>query len=339
MSETFDFRAQKDRAAAEAPKVPSWVKGDMSLFQALAPDSTAFGTLPLQAGRRRLSPEQDAQLEAAGVPKYVPDEVPIYGEPRLPVAPDRPPLKVETIDIATLPPEEQAAKLRAIAEVQRINSRHGAEVALPPIGKVIEVEEPPRPEPNHLDSVRLTPAGAAGLAVCPNCQHDLSQPADPEPDESDRRAFLSMLAGGRFTKEYAFYEGMVRVKFRSLLTPEIAAIESQLKVDAEADSKMTLFEMRRLSSIYWRVLSVAELTITGQPKVTVPPLAEIPWDRPTHAAPGSTVLPTLVTRFHESVWPSESVFNVVNEAFQQFKKLMKRMEDLRTDPGFIRGIG
>lgn len=346
MSEAFDFRSQKPAKPAPTPVAPAvtptWYKGDPSVFEVLSSSrGSAFGTLPIQAGGRLpLTPEQDAKLDQAGVPKYQPDEVPIYGEPTLPVAPDHPPLEVKLRDISELSATEQAAAMKAIREVQSVNQPRRVAPAiaaeLPPIGQVIEVPDDPKPAPNQLDKVALSPSGAAGLAVCPNCKHELSTKPDPEPDAADRRAFLSSLAGGRFTKEHSFYGGALRVKFRTLTAVEIATINQQMR--HEYDPKLSLMEHMRRVNLYWRAAAVAEVHVHGMPSVIIPPLSELPWDGPSAAQDAPTVLPLLLERLDKTAWAAQSTYQVIEQAYMKFTALVSRLEDLRFDPDFTAGI-
>lgn len=107
---------------------------------------------------------------------------------------------------------------------------------------------PPAPEPETEEEVTPKPKTESLSTMpppaCPKCGWEQDKPVKSAPSEDDRREFVrSTLGERRFRKEYPFFDGQVRIRFRSALRGETQALSEVLTKDID--------EQRLLSPQEW----------------------------------------------------------------------------------------
>lgn len=275
------------------------------------------GNPPLPTGRpvggiapSSLTPAERESLEAVGWT----DDVPIPSnmaqildqermkrlaeEVPMPVPPDHPKVKVETVDITSLPSEEQKRLMDTMrssfnAEVATKAAQAAASataaITTPGLAEAMQAADKAtaafRNEPVE-DDRQAAPAPAAPttpvapptthehtesptganvtLTHCPHCQWDLGQPDVPEPPHSDKMGFLHCLIGQQpFTKTYPLYGGNVEVTFRTLTTREIDTVYRQAYADQELGKIKTEVDYWERVNRYRLLLQLSKYEVRG----------------------------------------------------------------------------
>lgn len=198
------------------------------------------------------------------------------------------------------------------------------------------------PQPEKFNSVieppAETPAGHNVLKHCPNCDFDLAKTDPVEPTREDKLNFLVALEGmTRFRKEYPLLDGNYRVIFRQPTTAESHTVFEQLSSEFQ-DGTLTEQGAYFAQVLNYRLVLSLEAIETPKGRRAVPLLEDVVVDAPKPGAPKKTALPELYAYLRESVLPNEAMFHIVIKAFQDFQRIVDRMEANWNNPDFYKGI-
>lgn len=214
----------------------------------------------------------------------------------------------------------------------------------PAVSKPVSTPTPPPPPPPAED-LGVT----AALTHCPHCAHDLSMDDIPEPDPSDRIAFLHCMLGDKpYEKEYDLFGGHVRVVFRTLTTQERDAVQAQVAAEYRAGEFTQAAEYVERVSRYELYLSVRKVTsdspglLWDMPAGFTPatnPHAESHWTLPAPAGPGDTGLKAVAEFMLADVLKTASLCSVVTVAAHRFRRLVSKMEAMADNRDFWQPTG
>lgn len=146
----------------------------------------------------------------------------------MPVPP--PPDETET-EISPTPEKPKPAQVSMNGQLSAKDMEDfGRAAAGPAPAPEPEVEAEPEVTPKAVEEDMTTMPPPA----CPKCGWERGKAVLAEPTEEDKREFVrSTLGGRRFRKEYSFFDGQVRIMFRSALRGETQALSEVLTKDID----------------------------------------------------------------------------------------------------------
>lgn len=351
------------------------------------------GNIPLPTGRvvsPTINPDglteiERSTLEATGWTPDVPipngmadilNEIVQYhqtAEVELPVDPTRPPLKVETKPLSSLPSGKQAELIAKMKEmtVSEANAREqeaeyqrqaAREMAVPGAGQAMRAaaqasaaKDAALEIEHEADERTPSPTGANYRPThCPHCDFDLSNVEGIEPPTAaDKSSFVQTMLGQKpFTKEYNLFGGNLIVAFRTLTTREVEVVYQQAYLDRKSEKAVEEVDYFEMLNRYRFILQIASVRAAeaggmvhnlheGYSQATNPSAATH-WVSPEQAAEfeeGQTGLPTIEQWVLDEVLSTEPLFRAVNNACNQFNRLVIKMEALADNSDFWRPTG
>lgn len=301
----------------------------------------------------------------------------------MPVSPQHKPIKVETVDIGSLDAGKRNALMASLADAfeaekqqkeaeieQRQRSaanmaapgladaQRAADVATARFTGEAEVVDDRQAPPESPKPAEASPTGAnAGPSHCPHCSWDLGQPDVPEPEYSDKMAFLQCLIGQKpYVKAYPLLGGNVEVAFRTLTTREVDVVYKQAYADQSAGRINTEVDFWERVNRYRLFLQMASYKADGANGfshdlpdgyskstntdaqgvwVTEAREAEL-FDETLGSGTGVTAIEDWLI---SNVLKTEAVFRIVNNACNQFNRLVAKLEAMADNSDFWKPTG
>jgi hypothetical protein len=198
-----------------------------------------------------------------------------------------------------------------------------------------QVEEAPPPPPE---------GDVAGpmvvLPFCPRCGWNMQQKFDVDVSDQDKEDFLvTLLGGGRFTRDYELAGGRMVVRLRSLLADENFLIQRQLLLDQNAGEIFSEAEwFLRLSEYRLACSLAAILDSNGKPTMLNPALADVKFTAPADQ-PNQTALPTARQFINTKALAHEVTRRLISTHLRRFQRLVEALEAMALEPSFWNGIG
>lgn len=296
-----------------------------------------------------------------------------------PVPLDTPPLKVETVDLRSLPAERQQQILRGVQEmtnkpkapVQPVTMASQAvpgwrppgqaapeirpqpvqvqsqPVAAPETGDVIEVPAPASP-PETPAADRLNTLGGPTITHCPHCYWELARPDIPEPSYAEKQAFLQSVLGQKpFMKSYNLLGGELQVCFRTLTTRELDEIYAQTVSERQRGKVLYAEDQWEQVNRYRSYLQLAFVRSSafehdlpdGYSRETNPH-AQAYWEfDPDDLAGEPTALPLIEKHLLEHVLVTETFQRTVSRQLAAFNRLVAKLEGLVDNHDFWKRTG
>ena len=186
-------------------------------------------------------------------------------------------------------------------------------------------EAPAAPAPPGEEAEESVPA-----FICPMCHWDSQQPL-PTPTPEERRRFqISMLGGVPFEREVSLYDGGLRVRFRTMLTDDLAELRKQITADFQ-DGKIGSQEiLQQMTGNYQLLSCISAYQVTGQPQATLTGVH-------THKIPDDaiTALPALDGYLNQHLFRhNEPVYRAIQHHFVHFQQFVNKLENDSRDPSF-----
>jgi hypothetical protein len=185
-------------------------------------------------------------------------------------------------------------------------------------------------------------------AFCEHCQWPYGMPDIPEPAYGDKLAFVHALLGQKpFTKDYELFGGQLTAVFRTLTTREIDVVYRQAWRDRDAGRVVTEIDYWERTNRYRLFLQLSCLKSPGPDGFVhdlpdglsreANPGCTATWNVDGSAVDvGETPLPLIEEYVVENVLKTEHVFRVVNNACNQFNRLVAKMEAMADNTDFWR---
>jgi hypothetical protein len=205
---------------------------------------------------------------------------------------------------------------------------------------------PPAPAP---PAVEQGIAGGDFLKDCPHCQLRLDQPSIPEPGPVEKQAFLQSVIGQKpFIKDYELFGGAVRVRLRTLTTPELDEIYKQVLLEQEQRVIRTETDFYERINRYRLFLQLLQVETRGPGGY----LRDLPDGYTVETNPHAggfwkfkredvrqTGLPLIERWLLDNVLVTETLMRSVNMTCGRFNRLVAKMEALVNTPDFWSGTG
>lgn len=198
------------------------------------------------------------------------------------------------------------------------------------------VAPPQAPEASAPDS-----GGAVTVSKCVHCGWDQAQPDDPDPEDTDKLAFLDTreLGDGRpYMKTYELYAGRMRLTFRTLATRESDACHAQVAAEQKAGITYNAYEwMERVMRL--RLFLQLSRFQTDKADHQLPdglskwhnPNCEAVWEfEPTETEP----LKLIEQHILSNILLDESMARTVQQYCIRFNHLVKKLEDQAHNDSF-----
>ena len=189
-----------------------------------------------------------------------------------------------------------------------------------------------------------TGVAAPVLTHCPHCSFDLGMKAPPEPAYGEKMAFLHALLGEKcFEKTYALLGGNLTVTFRTLLTAELEVMYKQAHRDRSTQRILVESDYWERLNRYRLFLQLRSMTgADGQMVHLLPkglsketnPDAETFWETDLTAEPNETILRGVEDHIVGKILKNESVFRIVNNACNEFNRLVAKLEAMVDNSDF-----
>ena len=347
----FDLRTPGSIPVADRPPAtnagtvtkvgPGGVRSDLT-FDAVSPVS---GTLEEVLARARA----EAQVPAGLTP------VPLGTPPLAPMAP---------ISVDALPAESRRAFDRMAAAPAQVmtsgaDERANAylsnlsaaiagnrpEAAIDPAPGVVRQAAPPTDSP-ALDpdlvpvaEVKFEGPASTGAAptpsvLCDHCGWGAGRPDPTEPTEVDKYDFLAaMLGGTRFIRTFSLLGGALSGSFRTRTCAESDEVIRQIAADNAAGRAVPGAASYFQLYVRYTLAMSLDSIVSGLGKAaSIPVFADVPVD------PGVEKLPALVDRIEGKLLVASQVRYAVAGAFEEFERLVAKLEVRMSDPDFWRGI-
>ena len=269
----------------------------------------------------------------------------------------------EVVDLDALEPDKRAEVIAAITEAHKqeehvkqqvvnaedipdymkatpgLESAYTTAIEQPVIVDDLDEEdeeaeaEPVAPDPPPVaEKKQESLAGAARKQEkCPRCNHQLDQPVI-EISADDKYAFIASTIGGRrFTKEYNFFDGNIRVVFRELTPLEANFALRQLDIDVKNNEIVGEYDYYRKLVDYRLVMSLSLFQRKEKAPVELAEVATLKYDKTKSETP----VPGLAKFIENDIFITEHVRRTVGVSFMRFQRLVEMMEARSEDPGFF----
>jgi hypothetical protein len=211
----------------------------------------------------------------------------------------------------------------------------------------------PTPPPVHRHEPTELGVGGVTLTHCPHCQWDLSIPDMAEPPYADKMSFLHCMIGDKpYLKEIPLFGGAVVVTLRTLTTKEIDRIYGQAykdRQDGKLPNELDYWERINRYRLMLQLQSFRSNGANGFSKdlpdgysQATNPTATGFWvtaEQEGNMSPGETGLPDIEAWLVDEVLKTEAVFRVVNNACNQFNRLVARLEAMADNTDFWKPTG
>lgn len=246
---------------------------------------------------------------------------------------------------------EQTAVNPAAVNAMKLQT-HFAERAAQPQQEAPSVA-PQAAVPRHSHEPTELGVGGVTLTHCPHCQWDLSVPDVEEPNYADKMSFLHCMIGDKpYLKEIPLFGGAVVVVLRTLTTKEIDKVYSQAYKDRQDGKLPNELDYWERVNRYRLMLQLQSFRSTGANGFSkdLPdgysqasnPTATGFWvtaEQEGQMAPGDTGLPDIEAWMIDEVLKTEAVFRIVNNACNQFNRLVARLEAMADNSDFWKPTG
>jgi hypothetical protein len=199
----------------------------------------------------------------------------------------------------------------------------------------------PRPQPHF----QPEPPPAPVVMAPPAPPENAPAPAPenrPKPTAGEILAFgASWWDGVPFLKIYEFFEGKVRVTFRTASTEHLELCFSQVSLDQASGRIAAVEDLWRYLRNYRLLLGLQQVSVNGRTyniAKEVDAILQAPGEAVTEA--GGTPLPyALHNLMTTAPFSHESLWRVLIEHWQKFNALVMELEKLVTDQSFSNAIG
>ena len=174
---------------------------------------------------------------------------------------------------------------------------------------------------------------------CVHCGWDRRNPDIPEPKYQDKMAFLHSVLGQKaYTKNYPLFGGRLTATFRTLTTKEVDIIYSQAYSDKDSGKITTDVDFWELLNRNRLFLQLSSLKGDGIAQPDLPdgyspetnPSAEAYWKTEDGTPSLTEIEEYLVT----NLLKTEFLFRTVNNACNQFNRLVAKMEAMADNSDF-----
>jgi hypothetical protein len=172
---------------------------------------------------------------------------------------------------------------------------------------------------------------------CPNCRYDITKPdVIGEPTTAEAREFMmAMISGKRFTKEYPFFAGMFKVRFRTLSSHDTDLVIREVeKYFAATNEPITQVAYHRLLVDYRKLLALDSVQVQDNPPI---PCTYEGWKANLKENTPSS-LEDFKAYVQTKSFPNEPVYRQVMQSAVVFNMFIERLELRITDPNFYKGI-
>ena len=314
---------------------------------------------PLKAGARiKLTPIEQAEYSKLGwvqgdpIPvglaeaiQQLKAEAEAEARNSLPVDPNTPPINPTIVDFDTLPEAKKAELVQAWADAKKqlelIESLPKVEFTDPSVLEAITIAQQAATIPDLPPEAAPAPVSDTGVAApipttCPHCYRDTTVPHQVVVTDEDKRNYLQTLLGGTpFTKTTPLFGGLVLLKFRALSTKEARLVDEQVLDDARAGKLVTQLQFLNAQFTYRSALGLESVNF-NKARAVRPELSTL--HKTLDGVPQATVLPALVDFFETTMVPQESVRRAVSRAWQDFDRLVDKLEANADSADFYQGI-
>jgi len=256
--------------------------------------------------------------------------------------------QVKTVALADLPPaaqQEITAFLQQARELKRQEAAIEAKIpanATPEVRAALEshltggvtvldddgeqsIETPPADAPADAPPAQVAAPPASHPVVCPQCNHDVRHEV-LIPTDQDRMQFqaamLDPLPTSRFYKEIPFFDGKMRVVYRTLTSNESLLVAAQLRRDAiagriagEPEYYIQMMEYRRVLSVD-KIFGENGVLLAENPPLTLP--------LPPEEA--EQQLRVLIEFMNAEVYSKEPIQRLIGQYHRHFQRLVEAME-------------
>ena len=297
------------------------------------------------------------------------------GETGLPVSPSTPPVKLETIDLEDMSPEEQQRVQRDIAEVlgaaapntaaepvakkvvpgrlseaaQKVMQARQLDMDTPQVARPAKVSIPntvaDSDQKTPIQSYEKNVEGSAGghqLTHCPHCTWDLADDPIPEPDDSEKELFThSILGMTNFTKSYSILGDKARLTFRTLSSGEMDAIYKQVQLEVAGGEIVSDADYRERLLRFRLYLQMAEFWSEANKREFPDGLSELTNPNATQFWKSDSKEPLVEIEewILREVLKTEVLHRVARNICSQFNRLIARLEALVDSPDFWKKTG
>lgn len=302
---------------------------------------------------------------------------------RPPIDPSTPPLQWEVTDIGDLPPAQQAEAQRKINEAlgESPAMSPGPPAAIPPTRPPPDVAQkvaaarqvdfdlgtperpatrsvpdsnytppaptapppPPAPGPSTGDVADDRDRGLSPLSHCPHCHWDLSRPGLPDPDLTEKHAFLAAVRLGDkpFTKTYTLAAGQLRLTFRTLTPREVDACFKHANKATDRGEVKTVADHWEVANRCRLYLQLSRLQ-TDRRDEDLPdgldarsnPNAEAYWE--VNEDQADEPLLAIEDYVLGKVLTTESLMRIAQQACGRFNQLVAKLEAIIDHPDFLK---
>lgn len=243
-------------------------------------------------------------------------------------------------------PDVEAVNPAAV-EAMRMQT-HFAERAKPQ-----QQAPPPAPPPAPQHQHSELGVGGVTLTHCPHCQWDLAVPDVEEPIYADKMSFLHCMIGDKpYVKEIPLFAGAVAITLRTLTTKEIDKVYQQAykdRQDGKLPNELDYWERVNRYRLMLQLQSFRSTGNTGFNKdlpdgysQATNPTATGFWvtaEQEGGMSPEQTGLPDIEAWMIDEVLKTEAVFRIVNNACNQFNRLVARLEAMADNTDFWKPTG
>ena len=283
----------------------------------------------------------------------------------------RPAAQFKPVDVAQLPPDQQAEVRRRMTETmaaaQRADEvkanlqaaggmpasvRDALRVAEAPTGLEVEDDRPARRADPPPAAAPAPAAADTGLAPahpgnCPHCGWDQAVPDDAEVTPRDKTAFLHAVLGEKpFTKEFELFGGSVTVTFRTLTGQEIDKVFQQAyheKRRGEILTDMDFYERVNRYRLYLQLQAVRGPDFAHDfPDGFTPatnPGADGHYTLPADLPEGETGLRQVEDHVRRTALKTEVMIRTVTVQCRTFNRVVAKLEAFADNPDFWQATG
>lgn len=185
------------------------------------------------------------------------------------------------------------------------------------------------------------------VQFCPNCTHDMAQPAGPEPPYEIKMAFLhSILAQQPFFNTEDLFGGKMTITLRTLTSREIETIFKQAYRDQHSKRSTTEVDFWERVNRYRLFLQIVKIKTSTTPEGFVEDFpsglspetndtAKVHWSTQcSPPEPDETYLTQIERIMLERYLKQEQKFRICNNASNRFNRIVARLEALVDNSDF-----
>jgi len=226
---------------------------------------------------------------------------------------------IEIVDSRTGKPKKvvDAATLPTIADIRRISGISGAPVQ----------EAMPSPEPEVVSEVKIT--------QCKHCGFPVDQ-EDVIVNDRDKYNFLQAVLGGtRFYKEFALFDGNLKITYRTLTTPETDLVFRQMALEMKDNTIESSADYWLKLMTYRLALAVERIETPSGGPILIPELKEFKVDfDPVLKTP----IPKITEHVMSEIAPQETIRRILVNQLAHFQRTVEHLEARMNDSDFWKVI-